>query len=264
MTIHATINTYQQKHALYPPLIPPPPPADLGLVVVIPCCNEPDVFATLHALWSCSRPACSTEIILVINHAATSPDLVRSHNLATKQAADAWVTAHHDPKLCIHPLFFPDLPDRHAGVGLARKIGMDEAAHRLASVGNNHGVIACIDADCDCSPNYLTTLHDHFRDDKKTPGCVIHFEHRYGNLTDPSLRDAIVQYELYLRYHVRGLDCAGSPYAFHTVGSCMAVRASVYMRQGGIKPRKGGEDFYFIQKMIGLGNLTKIRTATVY
>ena len=54
------------------------------------------------------------------------------------------------------------------------------------------------------------------------------------------------------------------PFAFHTIGSSMAVRASSYMRQGGMNKRKAGEDFYFQQKIIPLCGFTECNSTVVY
>ena len=43
----------------------------------------------------------------------------------------------------------------------------------------------------------------------------------------------------------------------------MAVRAAAYAKQGGMNKRKAGEDFYFLNKIIQLGNFTECNTTTV-
>ena len=43
----------------------------------------------------------------------------------------------------------------------------------------------------------------------------------------------------------------------------MAVRSSAYQKQNGMNKRKAGEDFYFLQKLIPLGDFTEIKTTTV-
>jgi hypothetical protein len=58
-----------------------------------------------------------------------------------------------------------------------------------------------------------------------------------------------MRYELFLRGCVLGLALAGSPYAFHSVGSAMACRASAYAKIGGMNSRSAGEDFYFLQQL---------------
>ena len=64
------------------------------------------------------------------------------------------------------------------------------------------------------------------------------------------------------RSYVQALRFARFPYAHHTIGSCMCVRAEVYAGQGGMNKRRAGEDFYFLQKVIplgGFGNITDTR-----
>ena len=58
---------YLRERALFSELIPAPPPADLGLVVVIPAKDEPDLLAALASLLACDRPQRATEVIVVGN-----------------------------------------------------------------------------------------------------------------------------------------------------------------------------------------------------
>jgi hypothetical protein len=44
----------------------------------------------------------------------------------------------------------------------------------------------------------------------------------------------------------------------------MAVRSSAYQKQGGMNKRKAGEDFYFLQKIIKLGNFTELNRVVVF
>jgi hypothetical protein len=180
------------------------------------------------------------EIIVVVNSSADAPQDVKARNRVSAERARKFGYVIH----C------PDLPPKHAGVGLARKIGMDEALRRLPATG----IIVNYDADCRCDPNYLRAIEEHFERNPQTPGCSIYFEH------PPGPADL---YELHLRYYVQALRYAGHPYAFHTIGSSMAVRAPVYMEQGGMNKRKAGEDFYFLQKVIALGNYTNLLTTRV-
>ncbi|NJL12270.1 MAG: family 2 glycosyl transferase [Microscillaceae bacterium] len=153
------------------------------------------------------------------------------------------------------------MPPKDAGVGLARKIGMDEALMRLASQNQNGGIV-CLDADCAVAPNYLSALEAIFVQNLPPASVSIYFEHPFPS--DPILREGIVQYELFLRYYVAALCWAGYPYAFHTVGSSMAVRADVYARSGGMNRRKAGEDFYFLHKIASLGAHYALCHTTVY
>jgi len=125
------------------------------------------------------------------------------------------------------------------------------------------GIIVCLDADTQCDANYLRAIEAHFEAHRESPGASIYFEHPLtGDLPEAMYR-AAATYELHLRYYVQALRYAGFPYAFHTVGSAMAVRSHVYMEQGGMNKRKAGEDFYFLQKVIALGGFTEINTTRV-
>ena len=156
------------------------------------------------------------------------------------------------------------LPAAQAGVGLARKIGMDEAAARIVTASHGTGVIACLDADCSVAPNYLARLYEEFVEHPGCPGVSIYFEHPGLFDADDPLHRAMIDYELHLRYYVAGQRLAGFPYAFHTVGSALACSAAAYVAQGGMNLRQGGEDFYFAQKLIAAGDYRALNNTTVY
>ena len=267
------LGAYLGRHALHPPLIQANPHPRLGLVVVIPSHDEPELTATLEDLWACRPPDCAVEVIVALNRAGDVPrNLVRRHE-AQVAVAREWAERHSSARMRFHMLDFPGLPKRHAGVGLARKLGMDEAVARLAAVacpaagGNGSAPIACLDADCRVTPDYLIALERHFAAHPDTPACSLHFEHDWEHgftgPAGPREREGIVQYELHLRCVVAGLRLAGHPHAFHTVGSAMAVRADVYARQGGMNRRKGAEDFYFLAKLMPLGGFSVLKGTTV-
>jgi hypothetical protein len=241
-----------------------PPARDLGMAVVIPCFNEPDLIGSLESLWACERPACAVEVIVVINAAADSGEDVRLQNQKTLDATKQWTVGHTDARLRFYPLYFPDLPPKRAGVGLARKIGMDEAIRRFEDVNRPGGIVACYDADCRCAPNYLKCLERHFAEHPRTPGCSIYFEHPLDGPLSSAVYEAVAAYELHLRYYVQALRHVGFPFAHHTIGSCMAVRADAYKNQGGMNKRQAGEDFYFLQKVIPLGGFTDLTQTTVF
>lgn len=258
------LEVYFRRFGYCPRQIAAPPPAGLGLVVVIPCYDEPDLVGTLESLRQCRRPDCGVEVIVVVNGPADAPDEVRAHNLATLESARAWASVHGDGGLGFHILDATALPPRQAGVGLARKIGMDEALRRLGGAGRPEGVIAGFDADCRCDPDYLVALDRHFREQPDCPGCSIHFEHRADGSWPAGVRAGIHAYELHLRYYLQGLRYAGFPDAHHTIGSCMAVRAEAYRKQGGMNKRRAGEDFYFLHKIMALGGFADLAATTVY
>ncbi len=111
-----------------------PPEPDIGMIVVIPCRNEPDLIGSLESLWHCARPARSVEVIVVINSPSGCGPEIHRQNQATLHSTAHWIARHRDPRLAYHTLHFPGLPAEQPGVGRAGKIGMDRALRRLDDV----------------------------------------------------------------------------------------------------------------------------------
>ncbi len=152
-----------------------------------------------------------------------------------------------------------ELPAKNGGVGMARKIGLDLALTRL-NYGGRPPILISLDADTLCRSDYLPSIVTHFQE-KTAHGAVIPFCHQPGST--PKEDQAIRRYELFLRAYVLGLSRAGSPYAFHTVGSAMACTAEGYARIGGMNQRGAGEDFYFLQQMAKTGGISQVKGTVV-
>jgi hypothetical protein len=257
------VESYLNKNNFIPK-INSTPAENVGIIIAIPCFNEPNLTDTLLSLWNCRRPHCMVEVIIVINHTEKSTSEVVCQNEKTVQELDRWITLHLDNTIKFHRIYEPAMPVKHAGVGLARKTGMDEAVYRFNLIQNLQGIIVGFDADSQCDPNYLEEIEKHFLNHPKTPGASIYFEHPLDSPSFPAhTNEGIILYELHLRYLNQGLRFTGHPHAFHTVGSSFAVRAGAYVKQGGMNKRQAGEDFYFIQKIIALGNYSEISTTRV-
>jgi hypothetical protein len=153
-----------------------------------------------------------------------------------------------------------ELPAKGGGVGLARRIGLDLALTRLDFKGDDP-ILICLDADTQVEPAYLPAIVAHFQS-TDCGGAVIPFLHRPGASREE--QKAIDRYELFLRSYVLGLSLAGSPYAFHTVGSAMACSAKAYIRMGGMNRREAAEDFYFLQQLHRTSGVAQVRGTTVY
>ena len=234
------------------------------MVVVIPAFDEPFLLLSLMNLSRCTLPLCDVEVIVVINNGEQAKASVRQSNQEVYLQALEWTKKNNKSRIKFHIIYLPDLPDKSAGVGLARKIGMDEACWRLMKLRKKKGIIACFDADSRCDPNYLLALEDHFRERPRSSACSIYFEHPlHGVEHADEVYAAIVPYELHLRYYIQAQRLAGFPFAYHTVGSSMAVRCLAYQQQGGMNKRKAGEDFYFLHKFISLGNFSECLTTKV-
>ncbi len=257
------MNAYLQQRALFQPQIQNRPSLNLGLIVVIPAYDEPFLLLSLMSLKKCRLPNCDVEVIVVVNEPENASEAIVNRNRQIALQAMEWAQKNNRPRLKFFILQH-SLPAKHAGVGLARKIGMDEACWRLERVRKPQGLIACFDADSRCDENYFQALENHFAANPKCPACSIYFEHPLnGHDFGESVYQAIIQYELHLRYYIHAQRYAGFPHAYHTVGSSMAVRAEAYQKQGGMNKRKAGEDFYFIHKFTPLVGFTQLTTTRV-
>ena len=134
------------------------------------------------------------------------------------------------------------------GVGLARKTGCDLALQWIASGAIDTQWICSSDADALLPADYFARLAD---DRQDYTALLFPFIHQLSG--DTVNDEACLRYELRLHHYVLGLQRAGSPYAFHTLGSCLAVRASNYAQVRGFPVRAAAEDFYLLNKLAKLG-----------
>ena len=139
---------------------------------------------------------------------------------------------------------------RRAGVGLARKIGADIALRGIVERRIEVPVIFSTDADASLPPGYFEAAGG------EAAGWVYPFVHTSG---DTDLAHRGLMYELALRYYVNRLEYAGSPYAFHTVGSCLAMDATSYAKVRGFPRRNAAEDFYLLNKLAKVGWIRRLR-----
>ena len=154
-----------------------------------------------------------------------------------------------------------ELNTKQAGVGLARKIGMDLALTTFDYSKDTKNLIICLDADCEVSQTYLTNIVNDFNKNKHSV-AVVNFEHPIDGTDEYNA--AVICYEIFLRYYVAGLRFAGSYYAFHTIGSTMMCDHNAYIKIGGMSKRKAAEDFYFLEKLAKNNPINKIDSAKVY
>ncbi len=147
------------------------------------------------------------------------------------------------------------LPSRQ-GVGLARKIGCDlglAAIHAGSSLGS---LIHMSDGDVQLPEDYFDV-----RATPATAAVIYPFAHQPCG--DPSIDEAHARYEAYLRYYVLGLKYAGSAYAFHTIGSCIASAPEAYANVRGVPKRQAGEDFYLLNKLAKIGHIDRAPGAPI-
>lgn len=261
MSLPVSVQRYLEKRGLGSPWrMHGTPRCDYQGAIIIPALAESDsLFDTLLSLQA--NPVALLEqflLVVVVNHRqdAIASDKQDNHRTLRKLAKIGgwpnltWIDAASEGL---------ELPLKTGGVGLARKLGFDLALEHLDWSGAR--ILATLDADTLVRDDYLSALCQHF-ETSVNGGAVLPFCHPLAG--DMAERGAIIAYELYLRAHVLGLQLAGSPYAFHTVGSTMACRAGDYVRAGGMNRRQAGEDFYFMQQLAKTSGVSPVAGTVVY
>lgn len=260
------LEKYLSKRAISGPwrLWPDPVSEDEGRfkgAIVIPSLAEgEELFATLDSIVENEQGSLTdTAIIVVINQrqevSCEDKEINRSDLQRLKIFRD---------KNRLHTLYLVDVISDGLqlgpkdGVGLARKVGFDLALTLLDPEQNP--VLISLDADTRVDSNYLSAIYNHF-DCSTDLAAELPFFHRLPDHVQE--RQAIIIYELFLRLHVEGLLLAGSPYAYHTIGSAFACRAEAYIKAGGMKLRQGGEDFYFLQQIRKIGAIGRVEGTVV-
>ncbi len=134
--------------------------------------------------------------------------------------------------------------EEHLGVGWARKTLMDEIQSKAAA----DDIIISLDADTTFKPSYFQSVIEHFTKHPRLECLAVPYYHPLT--ADEQANRAILRYEIYMRYYLLNLMEIKSPYAFTALGSAMVFRLKALRKLGGFTPKKSGEDFYFLQKMV--------------
>ena len=212
--------------------------------IVIPSYSEfeflPDTLESINQ----NKPELlnQTLVAVVINNANNSPQSVKEDNQLTIQKINE--NNYQFPHAVIDAASSGlELPLKHAGVGLARKIGMDLVLPHLLSFKS---LIFCTDADTKVSLDYLSKVTQYF-DSHNTSAAVIGFDHLQSE--DSAINDTIGKYENFLKTTAEKMKNAGSPYGYVSMGSTIVCTAEAYCAVGGMSRKKATEDFYFLQEL---------------
>jgi len=142
------------------------------------------------------------------------------------------------------------------GVGLARKIGCDVALSLHSRGKILSSWIHTTDADVLLPADYFFRVGHQARG--RSPAAALLYPSWHQCDTEPTLADAMRRYEIFLRYYVLGLAHAGSPYAFQTLGSTLAIDSLAYAQVRGFPRRAAGEDFYILGKLAKVGQVLRL------
>ena len=212
--------------------------------IVIPSYSEfeflPDTLESINQ----NKPELlnQTLVLVVVNNANNSPQSIKDNNQLTIRKINR--NNYQFPHAVIDAASSGlELPLKHAGVGLARKIGMDLVLPHLLSFKS---LIFCTDADTKVSPDYLSKVTQYF-DSHNTSAAVIGFDHLQSE--NSAINDAIGKYENFLKTTAEKMKNAGSPYGYVSMGSTIVCTAEAYCAVGGMSRKKATEDFYFLQEL---------------
>ncbi len=239
-----------------------------GHALVIPAYGEREsLFPLLGSVPA--GPAGEVLIVVVLNAREDSPRLIHEANVAVRErlarelpegedlSASPPIRAHRLPAgaVLVVDRALPGhyLPEGQ-GVGLARKIGNDVVLALQARQTVTSTWIHNTDADVLLPPDYFDQTETR---DPSGVGCAIYFyDHRFEE--DPALAEAARLYEISLRYYVLGLAWAKSPYAYQSMGSCLAIPAPAYTAVRGFPRKNAAEDFYVLDKLAKVGPILRL------
>lgn len=243
---------------------------EIQQVVVIPCLNESqhlfDTLADLSA--NPSADLAQTLVIVVVNNRPPEDcpaEWIADNQRTLARLQEEYLANSHTTRLRLAVIDASspghEIPPQRA-TGFARRIGLDWAFEILVSRGLTQGAMVNLDADTHVPSDYLGKLLQFFGSGHKRWGVQLKFQHQTP--ATPQHQAAIQTYERYLAYHRRGLEMAGSPYAWTPLGSGQAVTAEAYAAIGGMNLHLAGEDFYYLQQLIKTGWVETIPDLVIF
>jgi len=243
------INSYLSKRAWSREYIDDLPHPDMKVSICIPMRGEEYPINILKSLLRSDLSDTRVEVIIGINHGQDTDEVIKALNVSSSEEIGHFI--ENKTLRNVHVIEAFDLPSKKDGVGLARKIIMDEALRRFVKLGRLDGLIVALDADCKVDQTYISDLIGLYKHDLGQMAYSFGCEHDIEAV--PENKHAIKLYEKHLHLYREGLLRAGHPHSQFTIGSAMACTAIGYAAQGGMNTRQAGEEFYFLQKFIKAG-----------
>ena len=254
------IQTYLKKRGITGSWeIIPHPQKKFNQAVVIPALGETELIP--HTLTSLNENDIlileNTLVLVVVNNAANSPESILKNNQTSLKMLKSLQYNFTLGVVDAASSGF-ELSDKQAGVGLARKIGMDLALPHLSSTKS---LIFCTDADTVVSKDYIEKIIKYFNTNR-VQAAVVGFRHLESN--NKKQEEAIRLYEKYLFQTAEKMRDSGSPYGYVAMGSTMVCTAEAYCAVGGMPRKKATEDFYFLQELTKYEAVHTIHEILVY
>lgn len=232
--------------------------------VVIPAFDESsdDVLQSLNTLFEASPEGLL--IILVINSKkSSSTEILEKSNALFRNLHHDFQLAHQQKNqsllvrdelqiLVLDHFSAGNQFEDNQGVGLARKIGCDFALWYFQNAQLDSNWIWTTDCDVRVPKSYFQI--ENFLG-QQTVAFHSPFRHDFSDLHKDE-RTALAFYETSIRFFRLGLHHAGSLYDHHSIGSCLSFDLETYASTRGFPRRLAGEDFYLLNKMRKLGDIS--------
>ena len=260
MSFERTLNKYYQK-TIFCGLKKPhsiPMQSKYDYFFIIPAYNEKlYIEETLHAISRQNESLLSNAlVVIVINNSKDASSKIKQNNQDTY---DKIINSSYNFEFIVIDCFSNkySLPNKSAGVGLARKIGMDYCI----DFSNTSSLFCSVDADTIISSDYLNIIVKKYKK-KEFAAAVVNFKHQKNY--NPIINKAIIEYENLLKEIALNIKKAGSIYGFVSMGSAIICSMKAYVAIGGMPPKKATEDFYFLQKLAKYQEIYIINDILVY
>lgn len=269
-TVVKYLTTYAEPEALLITRASPPWPREsrFEYVVVIPAYRESPAF--FDRLTRSLMRYHSVLLIVVVNQpdtlASIDPVNGKLWSAIATGTAPVWRNEHlqlvsmgesSSAVLLVDRFTHLPIPEKQ-GVGLARKIGADMALALITLDYISQPWIYSSDADVHLPEDYFSALSSSQL--QQHAAAVYPFRHL---CSDDDIGRATHLYEQKMHQYVNGLRSAGSPYAYHTIGSALAIRGTAYAQVRGFPKRSGAEDFYLLNKVAKVGPILSLATSPI-
>lgn len=231
-------------------LVQIPPSVHCEVCVIVPVRNEAQTLAaTLTALihqvdleGQLLDPR-RYEIILLAN------------NCSDDSTAIAQSFTQQHPDIALH-VVEKTLPPTEAYIGRVRQILMDEAYHRLCSLGRTRGIIASTDGDSQVSPTWIAANLYEINCGADAVGGRIFVERAGRADLDPYAKACYLR-EVGYRYLITELETYLDPDPYDSFprhyqhyGASLAVTPEMYALAGGLPPVRTPEDVAFYRALV--------------
>jgi len=223
------------------------PAINYAHVVIVPARNENE---NIDALLGSVRRASPKALTVVVVNASDQCDegvlennaqlFLRLQNIPNVLPLDATSKGLRIPK--------------KGGVGIARKIGADVALSLMESGHILEPILYFTDADALVPEDYFSRIRGGLH--QRAAAYLFPLTHSRG--FSQAQENALSAYEISFRLYALGLLRAGSPYAFLTVGSTIAVSKDAYLKVRGVPKKAAGEDFHLLNKLAKVGPIVQL------